>query len=269
MLLAIALIALPPVAWVVTAASVANLYPTCHGTLEKVPHDARIGSGSDSMFPTDSDVGGFSLHLDGKRVVRMEGDCECGRVTLNDDEVSGLGGLFKKVSTDTWEYVDSSPSGEVPVTQFRTVPRASRHFQRSRILSPRHLPAFVTLFALGALAFAIVRARRGIVYVTRMTKWDEGTLDADGRIETDTGERLGMLGGAAPIVAGSILISPKARTKTDAYREMPVIDRGRVAFGTHQAWRGATTKSLREASTLVIMSALTTGAALAVHLLHG
>ena len=281
LLLAIALIGLPPVAWVVTAGSVRDLFPTCRGTLAKGPATWQLGPEENQRVALDADLGGFSLHLETKlandgrvgwaRLVRMENDdagapCECGQVILRHEGVSNFSGNLQSVA-DGYVYVDSSWNNEGTVV--KPVARPTRHFQRSRILSPRHLPALVTLLALGALAFAIARARRGIVYVTRMATWNEGTLDADGRIETDTGERLGMLGGAAPIVAGPILISPKARSQHEAYREIPIIARSRIAFGTHAAWQATTTKSLREASTLIIMSALTTVAALAVHVLHG
>lgn len=283
LLLAVAVIGLPPVAWVVTADSVRDLFPTCSGTIEKGPTSFQLATDRRPRAGLDSDLGGYSLHLDTRladdgrvrwaRIVRTESDatsgtpCECGQVILRDQAVSNLGGTLTPVLGDAYVYVDSRWGDEGTV--IRPVAHPSRRLQRDRILAPRHLPAFVALFALGALAFAVVRARRGLVYVTRIGTWSEGTLDAEGRIETDTGERLGMLGGAAPIVAGPILISPKARSQTDAYREMPIIERSRIAFGTHAAWRALTTKSLREARTLAVMSVFTTLASLAVHLLHG
>lgn len=282
-LLVLSLLAILPVAGVVLRGYVADVFPQCRGMLEGAARGAWLRGGDTSTYvPLDSDLGGFSLHLDTvesttgqvtwAKIVRREVDasgatCECGGVVLRDAGVSNTGGVLWPQPDGTYLYVDNKWHVEGSV--LRVSERPTRHLQRDRLVARRQLPAMVVLFAIAALGIAALRARRGILYASKLHAWTEARLEPGGRIESETGETLGIMDGGLPLVPGPVIVSPSTSEQRDIYRELRIVARGSVALGSHAQWREATMRRLRDGRVLAVVSAACSGIALAASLLGG
>lgn len=284
-LLGLALVLALPLATLVARGFLADVFPRCRGTLEASRQDVWTQGGREvntaSYEPLDVDRGGYSLHVDTiesegfvrwAKMVRREKDangasCDCGGVLLHDSHVSNAGGALWPQPDGTLLYVDRRWHFEG--TAFRAVERPTHHLQRDRLVAQRHVPALVTLLSLLSLAFAVLRARRGILYATKLHAWIEARLDPSGRIESSSGETLGVLGGGAATRSGEVLVSPNASSceKRDVYRELRIVPRADVALGSHRRWREATSRSLRDARALAILCVTSCTLAFIAHVL--
>ncbi len=273
--LAVALLAILPVAGFAFGSYVADVFPVCRGTLE-LSESASLGPGNTSAsFPLDVDRGGFAFHLDTfeaepglvswAKIVRVEKDAsgathECGGVVLHAARVSNAGGAMVGQGNSTYVYVDNRWDREGTV--LRAIELPTRHVQRSRVIGRGHLPALIMFVAMLALGFAMVRTRRASLYATRLHAWSEARLDPSGRITTEGGEQLGVVAASAPLAAVGVLVSSTAGKKRDVYRELPIVARDQVALGSHALWREVTWRHLRAARALAIVSVACAVAAL-------
>lgn len=277
MVLWLALLAILAVAFVAFPPFVADVFPVCRGTLE-TSGSVWLRPGDTSAYaPLDVDRGdGVRFHLDTvesatgqvtwARMVRIEtsasgATCECGGVVLRDAGVSNAGGALMPQGDGTFVYVDNR--WHVEGTVLRPLERPTRHLQRGRVLARRHLPAMIVLVAILALGIAALRARRGILYATRLHAWVEARLEPSGRITTEAGEPIGVVSGRAPIVTASVLVAPAAGKRRDVYREVPMVARDQVALGSHALWLDDTRRHLRDARALAIVGVACSLAALA------
>jgi hypothetical protein len=128
------------------------------------------------------------------------------------------------------------------------------------------------LLAFFTLTLAAIRARRGAGYAREIHAWTAARIQRGGRVESEAGETLGMIAGAGrPLEPGPVLLSPEARARAragqDVYRDLPTIARHDIALGTHEEWRAATLRGLRDARVLAVVSAVCTALALAARAL--
>lgn len=279
---ALSLLTILPVAGILLRVYVADVFPQCRGTIERSPgYVGPRAPGSAAYAPLGVDRGGFSLHLDtaveplhGRvtraKIVRREVDTngatrECGGVVLDDRHVSSAGGALWPQPDGTYLYVDNLWRAEGSV--LRTIERPTRHLQVSRVVARRHLAMIAALFAMVALGIAALRARKAILYATKLHAWVEARLDARGRIASDSGEMHGVIAGSAPFVAGPVLVCPNVSEKRDVYRDIPIIARRHVALGSHARWSGATMRRLRDVRVLAVVGMASCGMALLASIL--
>ena len=135
---------------------------------------------------------------------------------------------------------------------------AARHLQTDRILTMRHLPMLVALLALGSLGVALLRSRRAVTYALRVHVWSEARLTSGGLLEDDGGGTLGALeqSRAGHVAPGPVLVAREALCKVGLYRDMPIVQRRHIVEGTHARWVSGTMRSLRDARTLAVVSAV-------------
>lgn len=152
---------------------------------------------------------------------------------------------------------------------FRVKQGTARQLQNDRIFTARHLSLLIVWFAFGALAVAVVRARRAMSYALRMHTWTEAKLDDDGMIADDGGATIATLeqGRVGVMPAGPILVAPSALSTSGLYRDMPIVAYGNVAEGDHARWGRGTMLRLRDARALAIISTLSTLAAFSARLI--
>ncbi len=283
-LIALALLAIAPVFYLAAADVVRDVFPRCHGTLEETLEPARTPNDPGvSVFHDQPQPGGFSIHMDttskngvfNMRLSRVENDeqgpCSCGAVTVAVAGSTWSNVDVRRVAEGHYIVVNSTHrGGDVVVATFRASDTSQRRFQPSRIVLRRHLPAAVVVLALGALVIAALRARRGITYATRIHAWTEARLDGGGRIESDTGEMLGVLDSTGRrLFPGTVLVAPEATETKGIYRDLPILPRRLVAMGTHARWRDATMRGFRDARALCAISTACSALALAARFLGG
>src|SRR5262249_22171346 len=138
------------------------------------------------------------------------------------------------------------------------------------ILERRHLPAIVALLALGALALVAARTRQVMLYALRLCFWTEARLDEGGRVELESGELIGIVATPThgrPLEAGEVLVSPESVGGKGPYRDVSILPRRHIAFGSHTRWQRATLRALHSARSLAVVCIACAGAALAARLL--
>ena len=290
--LALAAIAVLVVAILTGRDFVRDVYPECPGSI--VPLTTYSGSGKlEPVFldaanpPVLTGARSFALGFDQKvdlsvvygarttysnvRIVLndVERDgrpCGCGSipVRLLSEGPSDLS-LYREKGTDLHvlkgRFVnteDHDPNGDVRIA-FHLSSGPTRHFQKNRIFTQRHVPALVVVLALGALVVALFRSRRAMSYALRLHAWREGRLTPDGVLESVSGTPLGTLeqtrsGGPLARKPGPVLIAPDALPSGSLYRDMCVVERRHVAEGTHALWAGGTMVRLRDARALAVIS---------------
>jgi hypothetical protein len=278
-LLALAFFAVLPVAFVSFRAFYEDVFPPCPGGLEvqglpwsdetpgleRVNETKPFGATKDLLRVVADPVPGPVSRVKNGRIARLHTDasgkeCSCGAIAIPWMDVTPWAStadvtIFRNTKTGVYyakRGVTNSRAldGEI-LAAFKVVETPARHFQKDRLLSPSHLPALVSLLALGALGFAFVRSRRGIVYATRLHAWTEGELVGGGRVVSqDNGETLGVIATTSRrLVPGPVLVAPEAGGQA-LYREMRMLERRDVAMGSHALWRQVTTRGLRDARAL-------------------
>jgi hypothetical protein len=191
-----------------------------------------------------------------------EAGCTCGAVSiaLSGEAPSDLQ-LYRVRGTN--QYVvkgrkGSSHRGGSDIRAFFTIePGVGHRIQGDRIVSTRHLPLLVVLFALGALVVALFRSRRAMSYALRIHSWTEARLTQGGLIESDHGATLGTLELTRMmrhLPPGPVLVAPEALSTSGLYRDVPIVARRHVAEGTHARWATGTMVRLRDARALAIIS---------------
>jgi hypothetical protein len=141
--------------------------------------------------------------------------------------------------------------------QFRVLDRAKRHLQPKRIFVRESLPVLIALLAAGAMGVASWLTRRATAYATRLHSWTEAPLETSGRVVSNAGEIVGVLGDAARSrVHGAVLVAPDATAAHGIYRDVAILARRHVALGSHVQWRDATVRRLRDARVLALISAI-------------
>lgn len=148
-----------------------------------------------------------------------------------------------------------------PIVVFRHEDRTGRRFVPKNLLTATQLPSFVALVAIAALFVGVLRARRATAYATRIHAWTEARLRPDGLLESEGGTTLGTVDAAARVPAGAVLVDPKSLEGHDAYRALPLIERGRIVAGTHARWLEGTARRMRDAQALAIVASLVATAA--------
>jgi hypothetical protein len=276
-LVIVALLAILPVAFLSFRDAVRAVFPTCQGSIEETI-DSYGASDGVPVLHDDAQPGGFSLHLDASgshgasrmRISRIErdgnGNCDCGALYVLVPVSSSYYSLdVRRVSRGHYVVADSKRV----LTTFKTTDEPTHRFQPERIVRRQHLPAIVVLAALFALGIAGLRARKGIGYATKMHTWTEASLDAGGRIESETGETLGVLDSTGRrIFPGALIIEPTAyENKGGLYRDVPIIARRFVAMGTHARWQEWTMRGFRDARALCVISTACSALALAARFL--
>ncbi len=274
-LLALALLAIFPVAFVSMRDVFRDVFPRCNVSLEPITQPWTHHAVDDRLDEVPAVFSDKLVYARHGRVtsgtIEMLGlgpdgePCTCGSMTLRAAGITSSSiRVMRSDAKGVYVVVDGKSRGD-GIGEFRVVP-GGRHFQPARLLSRSHLPALVVWLAIGAMGIAYLRGRKGIAYATRMHAWTEATLDGTGRIEADTGETLGVLDSSGRHVrAGTVLVAPSVTDRGGAlYRDVPIIPRRDVAQGTHARWRDYTLRGLRDARALcgisVACSALALGA---------
>jgi len=193
--------------------------------------------------------------------------CTCGSIPvfLRAEGPSDLR-LFREAGTDLhvikgrWiNTKNHSPDGDVRIA-FLLKPGPSRQLQTDRIFTRHHLPALVTLLAIGALVVALFRSRRAMSYALRLHAWTPCHLTSEGVIESESGTPLGRLEDTRMrrLSPGPVLLAPDALRHEQAsgalYRDMPRVRRRSIAEGTHARWASGTMLRLRDARALAVIS---------------
>ncbi|AKV04430.1 hypothetical protein AKJ09_11093 [Labilithrix luteola] len=195
--------------------------------------------------------------------------CACREVALG----KALGSRSDPTDLTVW----SSPTGGsryvVRESSRRDVVTFHRETNTTRIrprrlFSRRHVPSFIVVFALGALAVAAIRARKAIAYVTRLHAWRELSLASTGTLTSESGEPVGS-SAVEGLPEGAVLVAPSAFTQAGLYRDLPIVTRDRIVAGSHTRWLRGTMVGLRDARVLSIVSALAALLGLAARLLAG
>ncbi|HEY8075166.1 MAG TPA: hypothetical protein VIF62_13675 [Labilithrix sp.] len=277
-LLALALVAILPIAFVAMRDVARDVFPRCALSLVPIREPWTHRAVSD---PTMNVPGVFLDKLvyerDGRVVsgsVEMVGQttdgepCACGTMTLRAAGITSSGVRVRPATSgDAFVVVDAKSGGD-GIGEFRLV-AGKRHLQIDRVVSRSHLPALVVWLAIGALGIAYLRARKGIAYSMSMYAWSEATLDAGGRVEGATGETLGVLESTGRrVFPGTVLVAPSVTDRVGAlYRDVPLIARRNVAQGTHAIWRAFTQRGLRDAHALCVLSVACSLLALAARFL--
>lgn len=261
-LIVLALLAILPIASLSVLDLARDVFPRCSGSLEEtidsygandgvlVAHDEPQPGGFSLRLDTTTKNGAHRLHVS-RWETGADGGCDCGSLDVLVPSTSFGSPDVRRVSPGHYVVADAK---RVFAT-FRTVEGSTRKLQPSRMFARRHLPAFVVLLALGALGIAVLRARKGIAYATRIHAWTPATLDAGGRIESETGETLGVLDSTGRrVYPGALLVAPEATPKKGLYRDVPIIARRFVAMGTHARWSEWTMRGLKDARALCAIS---------------
>jgi hypothetical protein len=257
-----------------------DAFPRCSSSLEALPEPWPLPRDLDGKkietvpdyrtkltYAPDGRVVAGQLWIEG---VDANGEpCRCGTMSLRAAGVTSSSVVVRSIGNGTFVVLDARSMRD-GIGAFRIV-HGKRHIQADRLFTRAHLPALVALFALGALAIGWLRARSGIAYATRMHAWTEASLDAGGRVESDTGETLGVLDSTGRrVLPGTILVAPSAAERTGGlYRDVPILPRRKVAVGSHALWREATMGGLRDARALCAISAVCSAFALAAVFLAG
>ena len=197
-----------------------------------------------------------------------DGPCVCGSIPITLEGAQGPYGFELTFDPRSSQYTLTNGSSQT--LRFTVAPTPSHHVQIARILSRRHMSLAVSFAAFLALGVAWLRQRKARAYALTMHAWREVELTSGQMIQSETGEMLGALQSTSRRIwqrAGKVLVAPEALGGSGLYRDVPAIEPRHVARGGHDEWARATMIRLRDARALAILSALTSGIALAAHLL--
>jgi hypothetical protein len=272
-LLALALAAILPVAFVVVRDFLRDVFPRCEASIEAIREPWTHHATDDDLRGVPGLFNAKLTYADRGRVVAgaiellgkgPKGEpCACGSVKLRSAGITSSSVQVRRGNARSVYVVVDGRTGGDGIGELLLVP-GGRHLQIERLASRRHLPALVVLLAIGALGVAYLRGRRGIAYATRIHAWTEATLDAGGRVEAESGETLGVLdSGGRRVGDGPVLVDPAAVPDGGAlYRDVPILARRHVALGTHERWTRSTMRELRDARALSAISVVCSGLAL-------
>lgn len=286
-LLAVAFVTCLVVAFISFRCLKREVIPECHGVLEHVDYEPPTGWSFDRLpssgvFGPTSDtlrVEADPVYRGSLRVVRVHpegGDLlVCGDITMYGQDAAFHSPneytLFRGPHDVYVAVQGGNPPSPFDATTraavFRTVNVDETVWQPGRLFSPRALTVVISVAAIFALLIALVRARRGIAYATKLHAWTEGELGDGGRVLDANGEALGIVASSSSWIGrGPVLVAPTPKTDT-MYREMRILDRRDVAQGSHAAWATITMRGLRDARALAIVSTACSALALAGHML--